>query len=304
MRRSFIAGIHGDGSRPGIWAASVDRQPDTSKPVTRPMPVRPSSSASRNAECDVPKTDTIPIPATVTGRRTRGTLPLPRMTLQRGARAISAASMLGDRGAVQRYRGHAAIENRPELGPPESFDELFQRGQRANAAIKTLTARFTETTTSSLLTRPLVARGTLAVVRPSRVVLRYTEPDARVVLIDGNRMTMSWPSRNIRQVTDIGATQGRIQKYFVNGSAEDLRHEFEIDEHGTSDRRGPYHVSLVPKRKQIRETLARLDLWVNPSSLLLEALHMTFANGDTKEMTFEDVVPNASIDPTVFTVDR
>jgi outer membrane lipoprotein-sorting protein len=124
------------------------------------------------------------------------------------------------------------------------------------------------------------------------------------VLIDGNRLTMSWPSRNIRQVTDIGATQGRIQKYFVNGSVEDLRHEFEIDEHGTNDRRGTYHVCLVPKRKQIRETLARLDLWVDQSSLLLAALEMKFANGDTKEMAFEDVVRNASIDPAAFSVDR
>jgi len=186
----------------------------------------------------------------------------------------------------------------------DSFDALYRRGSEINATLKTLTARFTETTTSSLLTRPLVARGTLAVIRPSRVVLRYTEPDARIVLIDGNRLTMSWPSRNIRQVTDIGATQGRIQKYFVNGSVEDLRREFEIDDHEPSDRRGSYHVSMVPKRRQIRETLTRLDLWVDQPSLLLTALQMTFANGDTKEMAFEDVVRNASIDPSVFTVDR
>ena len=41
----------------------------------------------------------------------------------------------------------------------DAFDELYTRGKKANAAMKTLTARFTETTTSSLLTRPLVARG-------------------------------------------------------------------------------------------------------------------------------------------------
>ena len=47
---------------------------------------------------------------------------------------------------------------------------------------------------------------------------------------------------------------------------------------------------MVPKRKQIRETLARLDLWVDRTSLLLDAMKMTFANGDTKTMAFEDVV--------------
>ena len=61
---------------------------------------------------------------------------------------------------------------------------------------------------------------------------------------------------------------------------------------------------MLPKRKQIRENLARLDLWVNRTTLLLDAMTMTFASGDTKTMTFEDVVPNAPIAPGTFAVDR
>jgi outer membrane lipoprotein-sorting protein len=186
----------------------------------------------------------------------------------------------------------------------ESFDDLYQRSQRANASMKTLTAHFTETTTSSLLTRPLVSHGRLAVERPARVVMRYTDPESRVVLIDGNRMTMSWPGRSLRQVTDIGSAQGRVQKYFVNGTAADLRGQFDIEQHDKSDRPNTYYVTMVPKRKQIREALVRLDLWVNRSSLLMEAMKMTFANGDTKMMTFDDVAPNAVIEPGTFTVER
>jgi len=187
---------------------------------------------------------------------------------------------------------------------PDVFDELYTRGKRANDAMKTLVARFTETTTSSLLTKPLVARGRVAVERPSRVVLRYTEPDARVVLIDGNKMTMAWPSRNLRQVTDIGAAQGRVQKYFINGTAEDLRKQFEIEDHGTGDKPGTYYVTMVPKRKQIKENLARLDLWIDRRSLLLDTMKMTFANGDSKTMVFEEVTPNAPIEPGMFAVER
>jgi len=197
-----------------------------------------------------------------------------------------------------------AAAKRPPAASHRSFDELYAEGQRANASMKTLTARFTETTTSSLLTRPLVSHGRLAVERPTRVVLRYTEPEARVVLIDGNKMTLSWPSRQIRQVTDISTAQGRVQKYFVNGSAEDLRKQFDIEQHDTSDRPNTYYVSMIPRRKQIREALVRLDLWVNQTSKLMESMKMTFANGDTKTMTFEDVIPNAPIDPGAFTIDR
>jgi len=189
--------------------------------------------------------------------------------------------------------------------PPDDFDELYAKGKKVNDAMKTLTARFTETTTSTLLTKPLVARGRVAVERPSRVVLRYTEPDARTVLIDGNTMTMVWPSRSVRQVTDIGTTQNRIQKYFVNGTAADLRHEFQIESHPSGgDRPNAYYLSMIPKRKQIHETLARLDLWVDRTSLLLDVMKMTFANGDSKTMTFEDVVRNAPLEPGTFAIDR
>jgi outer membrane lipoprotein-sorting protein len=187
----------------------------------------------------------------------------------------------------------------------DKFDEMYSRGQKANAAMKTLTARFIETTTSSLLTKPIVARGRLTVERPSRVILRYTEPDARVTLIDGNKMTIVWPSRSIRQTADITTAQGRIQKYFVNGTAADLRGQFDIEDQGLAgDRPTAYHVSMVPKRKQIRAVLARLDLWVDRTSLLLDTMKMTFANGDTKTMVFEDVVPNAPVEPGTFIVER
>jgi outer membrane lipoprotein-sorting protein len=198
-------------------------------------------------------------------------------------------------------RQQAPRQNAPR---PDTFDEMYGRGQRANAALKTLTAQFTETTTSSLLTRPLVSRGRLAVERPARVVLRYTEPEGRVVLIDGNRMTMSWPTQKLRQTTDITTAQGRVQKYFVNGTAAELRGQFDIEEHDGSDRPGTYHVTMIPKRKQIREALARLDLWVVRSTLLLDAMRMTFANGDTKLMAFDEVVPNATLEPGTFSTDR
>jgi outer membrane lipoprotein-sorting protein len=180
------------------------------------------------------------------------------------------------------------------------FDEIYARGQGINGSLKTLTARFTETSTSSLLTRPLVARGTLVVSRPDKVLLRYAEPETRSVLIDGDQLTLAWPARHIRQVSAIGTAQRRVQKYFVGASASELRKEFAIEADAATDRAGSYHVAMVPRRKQIRENLARLELWIDRSTLLMSAMRMTFPNGDTKTMAFEDVVPNAPVDPAAF----
>ncbi len=186
----------------------------------------------------------------------------------------------------------------------ESFDDLYRRGQETVARISTLTARFTETTTSSLLTRPLVARGTLAVERPSRVSMRYTDPEERIVVIDGDRMTLVWPSRNLRQVSNVAASQNRIQKYIAGDSAGELRRQFDIDLRERTERPGTYEVTLTPKRKQVRDTLRRLELWVDRTSFLLSAIRMTFANGDMKTLEFEQVASNVALEPGTFSIGR
>jgi len=133
------------------------------------------------------------------------------------------------------------------------------------------------------------------------VVLRYSEPDPRVILIDDKTLTATWPSM---QVLDIGAAMGRVQKQFMNGTAADLRREFDVDDTHLVETPGSYFVSMVPKRKQIKEALAKLELWVDRDSQLLKSMRMTFATGETKTMAFEDVVPNATLPPGVFSLGR
>jgi outer membrane lipoprotein-sorting protein len=189
---------------------------------------------------------------------------------------------------------------RPLSARADLFDELFKQGQAKNAAMKTLTASFVETTSSTLLTRPLVSSGTLAVERPSRIALRYSQPDDRIVIIDGDTMVMAWPSKNVRQSKDIGASQKNIQKYFLDKTPNELRSHFTVDASEAADRPGTYIVTMVPKRRQILEGLTRLDLWVDRTTQLLVAMKMSFPNGDTKLMTFSDVKPNAPVDPSMF----
>jgi outer membrane lipoprotein-sorting protein len=187
---------------------------------------------------------------------------------------------------------------------PDLFDEIYARGRGIESSLKTVTARFTETTMSSLLSRPLVAQGTLAVERPSKIVLRYSDPEPRTVLIDRNTLTLAWPSRAIRQQTDIGAAQRRIEKYFLDKSPDELRRNFSVTAVEADDRGGTWRVTMVPKRKQIQQGLTRLELWIDRTSTLLAAMRMTFPNADTKLMVFENVVVNGPIDPKVFSLEK
>ena len=190
-------------------------------------------------------------------------------------------------GVLAVYAPLAAAQKARDL-----FDEIYERGKPTESTLKTLTASFVETSTSTLLARPLVARGTVAVERPSRIVLDYTEPDVRRVLIDGNTLLVTWPSRSIRQQQDIGAAQGRVQKYFVGKSPEELRRHFKISAREAVERKGTWHVELVPTRKQLQEGVSRIELWIAQDTILPMSMRLTFPNGDTKLMDFSDVKVN------------
>ena len=201
-----------------------------------------------------------------------------------GPRAASGACWDGrDR------RGIAAACARPLAWPAQKTGRRLIRStrctaaaQQVNADLKTLTAHFTETTTSSLLTRPLVSRGTLAVERPSRVVLRYDEPEARVVLIDGDTMTMSWPAE--RQAGRPTSAPRRAGSRNISSTAR--RPSCAAASRSTSRRRrSSRHLSRddgAEAEADSGRAVAARSVGRPVVACCWSAMQMTFPNGDTE----------------------
>lgn len=186
------------------------------------------------------------------------------------------------------------------LPAADLFDEIYDRGRAVDASWTTLSARFSEQSTSDLLTRPLVARGTLAVSRPDRVVLEYLEPDRRTVLIDGGTLHVSWPARGVVTTRDVSTAQARVRKYFVDKTPRELRRHFTIVARDAPDRANQWHVALTATERRIQEGVSAIELWVDRDTMLLAAMAMTFPNGDRKLMEFSDVRLNPDLPPETF----
>jgi outer membrane lipoprotein-sorting protein len=176
------------------------------------------------------------------------------------------------------------------------FDEIYQRSLPQTNTLKTNRANFTETTTTTLLSTPLVAEGTLVAVRPSDLLITYTKPDRKILRMDAKKLLFIWPDRHVRQESDVETAQKRVQHYFVDKSPDDLRKNFTIRASEDPQKPGTYLVELVPTRKQIKEGVARIDLWLEKSTLMLATMRMTFPNGDTKTMALRDVEINVPVD--------
>jgi outer membrane lipoprotein-sorting protein len=179
--------------------------------------------------------------------------------------------------------------------PPDLFDTIYAKGQPLEQSIKTIRARFTETTTSALLVKPLVAEGTLLAVRPNDIFLSYAKPERKMVRIDATTLRFVWPDKSLRESRDIRESQARVQKYFVDKTPAELRKHFDIAAAEDAGKPGTWRIDMRPKRKQIQQGVTRIELWIDQKTSMLSTMTLTFNGGDTKTMVFSQVEINPPI---------
>ena len=209
--------------------------------------------------------------------------------------------MLSASALLQLFAAMALVASQAPA-PTDLFDQLFARTLEKRQSIHSIRARFTETTTSSLLEKPLVSHGTVIATPPSRVLMTYTDPEHRTVAIDSTSLVIVWPDRRERETIDISQTQKRIDQYFTQATIGQLRSMFDITAESDSVIHGTDRVDMRPRRKQIKEGLERLEIWIDRESLLLVQLRMTFPGGDRKTIRLDDVTVNVPVTDGMFLI--
>jgi len=183
------------------------------------------------------------------------------------------------------------------------FDDIHARVRIAEAKRQTIRARFTETTISSLLVKPMVSEGTLLGAKPDSLVMVYTSPDRKTIVMDGRRLLVLRPDRGEREQVDITQIMKRVNQYFVSANPEQLRRSFTVRAFVDPEAPGSYQIDLHPTRKQIRQELERLQVWITRDPLLLSQIRITFAGGDATTVRIEGAELNVTLPANAFDVD-
>jgi outer membrane lipoprotein-sorting protein len=184
--------------------------------------------------------------------------------------------------------------------PKDLFTQIYESAVARRQSIHSVRARFTETTVSSLLERPLMAHGTVIAAPPGRVLMTYTDPERKIIALDGRSLVVVWPDRHERETIDISQIQKRIDQYFAQATPAQLRSMFDIRAEPDPAKRGADLIDMRPKRKQIKEGLERLALWIDRESRLLVQMQMTFPGGDEKTIALDDIALNVPISDDMF----
>jgi outer membrane lipoprotein-sorting protein len=101
---------------------------------------------------------------------------------------------------------------------------------------------------------------------------------------------------------DVTEIRKKVDHYFTNASPDQLRRAFTVRAFLDPDVQDSYQIDLLPKRKQIKAGLDRLQLWVGRTSLMLSQMRITFAGGDTDVFKLEDVELNVPLPPGTFDI--
>lgn len=179
---------------------------------------------------------------------------------------------------------------------------LFGRGFEVQRTLASVRATFTETTTSSLMVRPIVATGTMVAVKPGRIRLDYATPERKTVVIDGDRLVVVWPERGDGETLDIAKTQRNVARYFAEASLPELRRLFDIEVMDDAEMLGTHRIVMTPRKKPIQEGIIRLDLWVDRETLVIMRMTMSFPEGDEKTISLADIERDVPVDLALFDV--
>jgi outer membrane lipoprotein-sorting protein len=192
-----------------------------------------------------------------------------------------------------------ALTGNQATGGQDPFDTLHARIRAAEAKRTSIRARFVETTTSTLLVKPMVSRGSLIGEKPARMVISYVSPEHKTILMDGQRLFVTQDGREDVEQIDIIEIMKTVNKYFTNADPGQLRRAFTIRAFPDPETPTWHQVDLLPKRKQIKQGLERLQLWVS-GDYMLTRMTMTFAGGDTTVFELLDVELNVPVAPGIF----
>jgi outer membrane lipoprotein-sorting protein len=180
------------------------------------------------------------------------------------------------------------------------FSEIYRRSLEKQKTMTSIRASFTETTESTLLTRPLVAHGSVVATSSAKVLMTYSDPERKTLTMDGKTLVVSWPDRREREQISIVEVQKRIEHYFASGNINDLRSMFDITAKADPSATRTDRVEMRPKRKQIRQGLELLELWIDQESMLMTRMRMTFPGGDRKTFALDNITLNVPVSEEMF----
>ena len=174
-------------------------------------------------------------------------------------------------------------------------NEVMASLTKAAASMQSMQCRFVQEKTSSMLSEPSVAEGTMHYAAPDRMRWEYTKPYAFALVVNGERIV---------KVTDgkaevMGGNAGRMYQGMVNliiGSASGKKlFDTTVFDIVLYDDNGFWRADLTPKRRDMKRMFSQLVFRFDKKTNGISRVEFVSANGDVTSIRFEEIKVNEAI---------
>lgn len=155
----------------------------------------------------------------------------------------------------------------------------------AKAGIESLAGAFTQRNRVKLFKQELTSKGRFWFHKPRQIRWEYITPDPSLLVLDGNKATLTTPGAppqqfDLERDATMRAIFDQLLTWLGPGSIDVARAEYEIAAVGAT-------LSLTPRpASALAKAFARVELRFDPKSWLIRSILLVEKNGDEKEISF------------------
>ena len=180
--------------------------------------------------------------------------------------------------------------------------EVIARINSAVSRLHTMSCSFVQTKHLSLLSDKMVSEGRMYYSQPDRLRWEYTSPYKYLFIFNGNKVYVGNDSR--KDVIDTNTNKifkevARIMMSTVTGTALSNAADFDTE---AAEEKGSWVVTLVPRKKEMRRMFAKITMTFSKSASMISELSIYEKNGDRTDIKFKDVLSDAKVDESLFSI--
>jgi outer membrane lipoprotein-sorting protein len=190
----------------------------------------------------------------------------------------------------------------PSSGAAELKD-VMAGFDAAQVDMQTLSAKFVETTTNSLLKNPVIARGQFFLTRPDSIRWEYDTPEEMSFIIASDQYTGYFPTQKRAETRNIKRWSERIFRFIGLGQTMAELEKFYNIELEPIDEADRYKLVLEPRKRRVKKRVETVTFTLNAESFLPERVEYRAKNGDTRTIVFEEILLNPDLSTALYTID-
>jgi outer membrane lipoprotein-sorting protein len=187
----------------------------------------------------------------------------------------------------------------------QSLADVYSKMDASAQTFKGMTADIRQTAHTAVVNDDSTESGIIRLKRvkagDTRILVDFTTPEAKTVSIDGGKVSILLPKAHIVQNYDLRAKKTVLEQGMLLGfgaSSAEVKAAYDVSFVGkdTVGGQATSHIRLVPKSKEVLQSLKSADLWISDSiGAPLQQKFLTSGGGDYTLIQYSNMKINPAI---------